>query len=134
SMGWYDVNMQKNESAAFELLYRFGRPFFWKVKPFLGVMANSDLALYAYGGLGLDLQLSDSWYFYPNVGVGAYSQGDSKDLGYGIEFHDSLELGYQFENNARLGLSFTHMSNAGLGNKNPGTEILSVVYAIPFGR
>jgi len=36
------------------------------------------------------------------------------------------------QNKNRIGLSFSHISNANLGNKNPGVEIISLSYQIPY--
>ena len=53
-------------------------------------------------------------------------------LGNTIEFRTTLEVSYQLKNSNRIGLSFGHISNANLGNKNPGVEILSLSYHIPY--
>ena len=34
---------------------------------------------------------------------------------------------------ARLGVSVYHMSNASIGDKNPGTEVVSLVFSWPLG-
>ena len=44
----------------------------------------------------------------------------------------TLEFSYQLENKNRIGISFGHISNANLGNKNPGTEVISISYQKPF--
>ena len=36
------------------------------------------------------------------------------------------------KNENKIGLSLSHISNANLGNKNPGVEIISLVYQIPY--
>ena len=41
-------------------------------------------------------------------------------------------LVYQLKNKNRIGLSFGHISNANLGDKNPGVEIISLSYQVPF--
>jgi hypothetical protein len=33
----------------------------------------------------------------------------------------------------RLGIGFYHASNGGLGENNPGTEVLEVVFGLPLG-
>ncbi len=67
---------------------------------------------------------------YPSVG--AYHQGDGEDLGHWIEFRSGLELGFRFDSRERLSLGIAHISNASIGDENPGTEILSLTYAIPI--
>jgi len=68
----------------------------------------------------------------PSFGVGAYDEGDGKDLGDTIEFRSQVELAYRFDNRSRVGVAFSHISNAGIGDRNPGTEILNVYYAYPL--
>ena len=41
-------------------------------------------------------------------------------------------IAYELNNNNRIGISFSHISNANLGDKNPGVEILSFSYHIPY--
>ena len=41
-------------------------------------------------------------------------------------------LDFELENKNRLGLSFGHISNVNLGDKNPGVEIISLSYQVPF--
>ena len=70
--------------------------------------------------------------FTPNIGVGLYDEGDGKKLGSSIEFRSGLELSYELENERRIGISISHISNASIGDKNPGTEIISISYQIPY--
>ena len=68
----------------------------------------------------------------PSFGFGIYDAGGGKKLGNNIEFRTTIEISYQLENKNRIGLSFGHISNAGLGDDNPGVEILSLSYQIPY--
>ena len=61
-----------------------------------------------------------------------YDAGDGKKLGHDIEFRTTIEISYELNNKNRIGLSFGHISNAGLGDNNPGVEILSLSYQIPY--
>ena len=63
---------------------------------------------------------------------GYYDNGSGKNLGNNIEFRTSLELSYILKNNNRIGISLSHISNANIGKKNPGVEILSLSYQIPY--
>lgn len=128
--GGYDVN--DNETAGqFNLEYRSSWDD-WYLKPFAGVMATTDAALYGYGGFMLDIYLGRRIVFTPNVAVGLYSDGDGKDLGSIIEFRSGVELAYRFDNRARLGVAFHHISNAGIDDVNPGTETLTLVFSLPL--
>ena len=59
------------------------------------------------------------------TGILKYDKGTISIDGKNIEEND-------FENKNRIGLSFGHISNAQLGKKNPGLEVLSLTYQIPF--
>ena len=71
-------------------------------------------------------------YITPSFGGGYYNDGSGKNLGNDIQFRTSLELSYELKNSNRIGISFSHISNANLGDKNPGVEILSFSYHIPY--
>ena len=104
----------------------------WIFKPFAGVMATSDSALFGYAGVLVDVPLGDSLVATLSFAPGAFHDGNGKDLGNGLEFRSQIELAYRFKNRSRLGLSVAHMSNAGLGDENPGTESVMLTYAMPF--
>src|SRR3546814_20382028 len=63
---------------------------------------------------------------------GLYEDGNGKNLGHTVEFRSQVELGYQFENRSRLSLGFSHTSNGSLSSDNPGVEVLSLYYHLPF--
>ena len=70
--------------------------------------------------------------FTPSLGFGYYDNGSGKNLGNEIQFRTTLELSYKLKNENRIGISYGHISNANLGDKNPGVEILSFSYQIPY--
>jgi lipid A 3-O-deacylase len=127
--GYYDIN--DNQGAAeFRVEWRF-KEMFWGIHPFAGVMGTSDSAVYSYGGIAFDWKLG-KFVFTPSFSAGAYRDGDGKDLGHVVEFRSALEIAYEFENRHRLGLIFYHLSNASISDNNPGTEVFSLGYSIPF--
>lgn len=63
---------------------------------------------------------------------GIHVQGDGPDLGGNLQFRSSIGIGYTFANDATATLSYDHRSNADTDATNPGLEVLSVRYAIPF--
>ena len=128
SLGAFDFINETTTEARIE--YRSGRKKF-KVGPKLGVLFNSKASLYVYGGFYLDLSFG-RWVVMPNLAVGAYYEGNGKDLGHVIEFHSGVEVSYRFDNRSRLGIALHHISNANIGDRNPGAESLVVTYAIPF--
>lgn len=132
--GQYDVfgSGSDNKSVAGGIEYRFADQYHG-LRPTIGVMGNTDKALYGYAGAYWDLPLSNSgFYFTPGIAAGAYSHGDSKDLGYGLEFRSTAEVTYRMDSGQRVGVALSHLSNAGLGDKNPGVETLQAVYSFPF--
>lgn len=132
ALGAYDV-MDDDSAADLRIEYRSLKNLFWKVMPFFGIEATSDGSLWGGAGLRVDAFLSDSVFVTPSLAVGLYEDGGSDlDLDHAVEFRSQLEIGYQFENDHRISLGFSHISNAGLGGGNPGTEILSLYYHIPF--
>ena len=128
--GYYDIN-DNMDAVEFRAEVR-ARDKIWIFKPLGGVMVSSDGALYGFGGVLVDFYLGRRFVFTPSFAAGLYEDGDGKDLGHAVEFRSSVELAYRFNDRSRLGMSFYHLSNAGLSDNNPGTEVLSLNYSIPF--
>jgi lipid A 3-O-deacylase len=130
--GAFDVG---KSDTAFEgrVEYRAAQRF-WIFKPFGGLMATSDNAAYAYGGVLIDMFFGRRWVATGSFAPGAFHHGDGKDLGHGLEFRSQLEIAYRFDDRSRLGFALSHMSNASIGRKNPGEESLTINYSIPFNR
>lgn len=131
-IGQYDVIQNDDSAVDFSLEYKARRV--WIVRPKLGAEFTSDGAFYGYGGLHFDIPLGPKFLFTFGSAVGYYAEGSGKDLGSEIEFKSAAELLYQFSNGPRVGLQITHLSNAGISDRNPGTEVLSLIYAFPLNR
>ena len=151
SVGQYDIKFdgsEKNTATDFRYERRFDNTLFeigpetdnfFYLKPFAGIELTSDSSTYILGGIYLEDNLGNLFIgketnliFTPSFGAGYYDDGDGKKLGNNIQFRTTLEISYQLENFNRIGLSYGHISNANLGDKNPGVEILSLSYQIPF--
>jgi len=104
------------------------------LRPTVGALANADGAMYAYGGFNYDIpwRAIEPFVITPGVFAGAYSQGDSKDLGSWFEFREHLEVTYRFDSGYRVGASISHLSNASLGDSNPGVETVQAVFSMPM--
>jgi lipid A 3-O-deacylase len=100
--------------------------------PMLGGFVTTDGSVYGYGGVFVDIYLTDQLVARPSAAVGAYSKGDGKDLGGTLEFRTAIELAWQFTDRSRLGVELAHISNAGIDDHNPGTETLTVNYSLPL--
>lgn len=112
---------------------------FFYLKPFAGIQLTSDSASYIIGGVYLEDNLGTLFsgkksniLLTPSFGIGVYEDGNGKQLGSNIEFRSSFEISYQLESKNRIGLSVGHISNANITDKNPGVEMLSLSYQIPF--
>ena len=80
----------------------------------------------------LEVPLGRHWVLTPNIGVGAYGQGNGKNLGSVFEIRSTFEGGYVFDNGTRLVASFGHTSNAGVAKHNPGTEAALISIQVPL--
>ena len=130
-IGYYDI-LDDHDAADFRIEYRPGTPIIWELRPWLGAEVTSDGGVYGAGGFLYDFHMGNNWLLTPSIGAGLYADGGGKDLGNAIEFRSMLELGYQFDNASRVSAGFSHISNASIGDRNPGTEILSLYYHIPI--
>ena len=133
AVGIFDLFQDEGfRTPAFNVEWR-GKSFYWTLKPLVGVGVNTDGAVYGYGGIALDLNLTDNIVVTPSFAPTIYLEGDSKDLGSWFEFRSGIELGYRFQDRSRIGLALHHLSHAGIGgDENPGTEILSLYYLLPL--
>ena len=150
-MGIYDIKLdgsEKNQATDFRFEYRSNKSLldigpeednFFFLKPFFGIEYTSDSASYLLTGIYLEDNLGElcegkksNFYFTPSFGAGIYNDGSGKKLGNDLQFRTLFEVSYQLKNKNRIGISFSHISNANLGDKNPGVEILSFSYHLPF--
>ena len=150
-VGYYDVAIDGgslNEAVDFRYERRFDKVLvdigpeednFFYLKPFARIETTSESAYYILGGIYLEDNLGQlfigdrsNFIFTPSFGTGYYDDGKGKKLGNKIEFRTTLEISYEMQNKNRIGLSFSHISNANIGNKNPGVEIISLSYQIPY--
>ena len=150
-LGIYDVKFdgsEKNQSTDFRYEYRSDESLinigpeednFFFLKPFFGFEYTNDNASYFLPGIYFEDNLGElfegknnKFFFTPSFGAGIYNDGSGKKLGNDLQFRTSLEISYELKNKNRIGVSFSHISNANLGDKNPGVEILSFSYHIPY--
>jgi lipid A 3-O-deacylase len=130
--GAFDV-LHEDTAGEFRGEYRSNYRLLGFLKPFAGLSVTTDRAVYGYGGFGVDVYFGPNWVLTPNAAVGGFDRGDGKDIGSTIEFRTGAELAYRFDDHSRLGLAFHHISNAGITKRNPGAEMLMLMYAIPLG-
>ena len=151
-IGVYDIKFDGSEDKSttdFRYERRFDKSIFdigpeednfFFLKPFIGIEYTGDDAFYLLSGIYLEDELGQLFtggsgkklYFSPSFGVGYYNNGSGKNLGNDLQFRTTLEFNYKLKNNNRIGISLGHISNANLGDKNPGSEILSLNYQVPY--
>lgn len=124
-------DLRHDPSGAGTVEYRFGRKVF-VVGLALGLMANTDGGLFGYVGAYGDLSYK-RLYVTPQLAMGGYGEGGSKDLGGVFQFRQSLDVTYRFDNGHRLGIRAAHISNASIHDINPGEEELLLTYSVPVG-
>ena len=150
-LGFYDIKLdgsENNQATDFRYEHRSDNSLldigpnednFFFLKPFFGVEYTSDSASYFLTGIYFEDNLGELFdgnksknYFTPSFGAGFYDDGSGKKLGNDLQFRTSFEVSYELKNKNRIGISLSHISNANLGDKNPGVEILSFSYHIPY--
>ena len=150
-IGIYDVKFdgsEKNQATDFRYEYRSDKSLldigpeednFFFLKPFFGLEYTNDSASYFLSGIYFEDNLGElfegdksKFFFTPSFAAGIYDDGSGKKLGNDLQFRTSLEISYELKNKNRIGLSFSHISNANLADKNPGVEILSFSYHMPY--
>ncbi len=150
-IGIFDVKFdgsEKNQATDFRYEFRSDNSLidigpkednFFFLKPFFGIEYTNDSASYFLTGIYFEDNLGElfegnksKYFFTPSFGAGIYEDGSGKKLGNDLQFRTSLEISYELKNSNRIGISFSHISNANLGDKNPGVEILSLSYHIPY--
>jgi len=150
-LGVYDIKFdgsEKNQATDFRYEFRSENSLldigpeednFFFLKPFFGIEYTNDSASYFLTGIYFEDNLGElfegnksKYYFTPSFGAGFYDDGSGKKLGNTLQFRTSIEVSYELKNKNRIGISLSHISNANLSSKNPGVEILSFSYHIPY--
>jgi len=150
-LGVYDIKLngsKNNQATDFRYEFRSDNSLldigpeednFFFLKPFFGVEFTNDSASYFLTGIYFEDNLGElfegnksKYYFTPSFGAGFYDNGSGKNLGNTLQFRTSFEVSYELKNKNRIGISLSHISNANLADKNPGVEILSFSYHIPY--
>jgi lipid A 3-O-deacylase len=130
--GAFDIN-DNHTTALFGVEYRSDFKDLI-LTPMAGGFITAEGGLYGYGGVFIDIFLGRRLVVRPNFSVGAYSDGDGKDLGGVLEFRSAIEIAWRFNDRSRLGVELSHLSNASIYDSNPGTENLTVNYSVPLDQ
>lgn len=133
-LGAFDAFAERDSdgerSGAAQIQLRWGRKLYF-IGPAIGLMGNTDGGVFGYGGIYADVAYGNL-IVAPVLGLGGYSEGDSKDLGGVFQFRTELGIAYELDDGIRVGARFAHISNAFIHDDNPGEEELFVTFALPF--
>ncbi len=125
-MGLWDNHSDEDLAGGIE----WRLPVEWKgIRPWVGVTAAGSEEWVVGGGLMYRLELSQDWRATVGSGPFYYKKGNTnRDLGHSLEFYSFLEITRRINDYSDIGLRIGHLSNAGFGDRNPGTEILALVW------
>lgn len=126
-VGAFDA-VRQDDTAAHAAFQAALQPRRLQIRPVVGLFVTSDEAVYGYAGAARDFELSPRFLLTPQFSVGAYEEGDGKDLGHALEFLSSLQLAYRFDAGSRIGLAYQHISNGSITDTNPGAEIIMLTW------
>lgn len=128
--GYLDAG--SHSGGLFQVEYRFGKYYLFHIRPQATLILPTLGSVFFGIGLGVELYMTKNLLFTPSFSPGLYYKGCGRDLGYPLEFRESIEMAYEWQNKARLGFQFYHISNASLSDRNPGANALTLFLAIPF--
>ncbi|WP_187265444.1 acyloxyacyl hydrolase [Reinekea thalattae] len=136
-IGTVDVG-KPNQDSQYGLEYQFSQGLTrYQFQPFAGVLRTRASSHYLYTGLSRTSKFTNSdtglaVHFAFGPGVYFYGDGSDTDLGHWFELRTSAGLLWNFADDTRIGLHFSHLSNASVTEVNPGTELVSFTYELPF--
>nr|WP_224746100.1 acyloxyacyl hydrolase [Neiella litorisoli] len=89
-------------------------------------MLSEDGEYYFAGGWLKEFELAERWDWGSGNVVGYHSDNDF--LGHHLEFYSRIFVNYGSKSDGFWRLEFGHISNASIGDRNPGTETLTLTY------
>ncbi|WP_157954351.1 acyloxyacyl hydrolase [Saccharospirillum mangrovi] len=106
-------------------------------KPLVGLMRTREQSHYLYTGVSRTSFFAQSetglaFTFSFGPGLYFYGDGDDTDLGHIFELRSSGGLLWEFADATRIGLHYSHLSNASITEVNPGSEMVTLTYELPF--
>lgn len=138
-IGTYDM-FRDNQDTQYGLEIQAQRGWSrYDFKPLLGFMRTREQSHYLYTGISRtsfftsgETGLAFTFSFGP--GLYFYGAGEDTDLGHLFELRSSGGLIWQFADATRIGVHYAHLSNASISLENPGTEMVTLTYQLPFWR
>jgi hypothetical protein len=127
-----------NQDSQYGFEYQFAEgKTQWDFKPFVGLLRTRGASHYAYAGFSRTSKFTSAptglaMTFSFGPGIYLHGGGEDTDLGHWFELRTSAGLLWLFDDQTRVGLHFSHLSNASIADTNPGTELISLTYELPF--
>lgn len=112
--------------------YRWAPSERWGIVPGAGYARSACGANYIHLDFRRPFQLTRRWVLTPHFGPGVFNESDQIRLGHELQFRSGLELSYRTRRGKAFGFGVTHLSNGGIGRLNPGTETLTLSFAMPL--
>ncbi|TAL38527.1 MAG: hypothetical protein EPN97_03805 [Alphaproteobacteria bacterium] len=131
SIGAYDITHDRT-AAAFNLEWQPGTRIVGILQPLFGAFVTTRGTTMGYGGIGTPFHIGKRVFVMPSFAVGAYGRGGGYDLGRTLAFRAGAELAYEFDDKSRIGLNVHAISNGESLHRKDRTEIISLVYTVPF--
>lgn len=138
-IGTYDM-FRDNQDTQYGLEIQSSRSLSgYDFKPLVGLMRTREQSHYLYTGVSRTSFFTESptglaFTFSFGPGLYFYGEGNDTDLGHVFELRSSGGLIWQFADDTRIGLHYAHLSNASVTEVNPGTEMVTLTYELPFWR
>lgn len=131
-------SFRDSQDSQYGLEYQFAQGNTrYDFKPIVGLMRTRDASHYLYVGFSrtskftnADTGLALTFSFGP--GLYFHGGGEDTNLGHVFELRTSGGLLWSFADATRIGVHFSHLSNASITEVNPGTELLTITYELPF--
>ncbi len=127
-----------NEDSQYGFEYQFADGVSrYDFKPFIGVLRTRHSSHYLYTGFSRTSKFTESdtgLALTLSFGPGLYFHGDGEDtdLGHAFELRTSGGLLWIFGDGTRIGVHYSHLSNASIADENPGTEMVTIGYELPY--
>lgn len=125
-----------NQDSQYGVEYQFARRLTdYGFRPIAGLMRTRDASHYFYSGISRHSAFTESatgLALAVSLAAGLYLHGGGADtdLGHPLELRTSVGLEWLFADATRVGVHFAHLSNASIAAVNPGTELVTLSYAL----
>lgn len=127
-----------SQDSQYGLEYEFGKGLTrFNFKQAIGIIRTRDESHLLYSSFNRTSKFTNSdvglaLTFSAGSGIYLHGGGEDTNLGSWFELRTSAGLLWIFSDDTRLGLHLAHLSNASISDVNPGTELITLTYELPF--